>query len=232
MNRRWILLCLISLQAFALSAWEGGSRDVYFKIAGARNTEAPLIMEDKLILLYKPQEPTRFVGAAFAHENFTVIHPFKINEYDVFYLVFPLPEGVPTLEYRLIIDGLWTADPSNRLTTRDPAGISLSLFPVPETDTRDLSSPQIRDGRRVTFIFMGAPGERVFLCGTFNHWDPFLHRMDEKPAGSGIYELTLPLARGTHYYYYLYRGDPVTDPQNLQLALDSHGREVSVLPVP
>lgn len=230
--KRVFWLCFLLSQVLFLHAWEGGSRDIYFKIVGAKNTEPPFIMENKLILLYRPEEPTRFVGAAFAHEDFVTIHPFKINEYDVFYLVLPLPEGISSLQYRLIIDGLWTADPSNKLAIRDQTGISLSLFPVPETETRDLSSPQIRAGRQVTFIFRGKSGERVYLCGSFNHWNPYLHQMKETPAGSGIYEITLPFTRGTYYYNFLYQGDIFTDPQNVQLAVDNHGKEVSVLSLP
>ncbi len=195
-------------------------------------TEAPQIMEDKLVFLYKPHEPTRFVGAAFAHEDYTDIHPFRINENDVFYLVLPLPEDQSVLNYRLVVDGLWMADPSNASRRKDSAGISISSLNLPPSETRDLSSPQIKRDGQVTFIFKGIPGERIYLAGSFNHWDPFLYEMNELTPPSGIYELTLPIQRGTHYYHFLYRGTPYTDPQNLTLSMDRNGQEVSVLYIP
>ncbi|MBI9101504.1 MAG: glycogen-binding domain-containing protein [Spirochaetales bacterium] len=229
MKKPVIILLIAILGSAFLFSYEGGSRDIYFKIAGAKMTEAPQIMENKLILLYKPDEPTRFVGAAFAHEDYISIHPFKINENEVFYLVFPLPEDQASLDYRLIVDGLWMADPSNSRIYRDTGGISISNLSLPPSETRDLSSPQIKQDGRVTFIFKGNSGEKVYLSGSFNHWDPFLYRMSELSPGSGIYEITLPIRRGIHYYQFIYRGAAYTDPQNLDLSMDINNREVSVL---
>ena len=230
MRKTLFTLLIILYSASLLPAYEGGSRDIYFKIAGAKTTEAPQIMENNLIFLYKPDEPTRFVGAAFSHEDFTRIHPFKINENDVFYLVYPLPEDQSFLEYRMIVDGLWMSDPSNDEIRRDTGGISISRLPLPPSDTRDLSSPQIKRDGKVTFIFKGTPGERVYLAGSFNHWDPFLYKMNEN-AGPGIYEITIPVRKGTHYYHFIYKGAAYTDPQNQKLAMDINNMEVSVLDI-
>ena len=227
-----ILLLLIILGLQGLSAYEGGSRDIFFQVAGARDTQPPVIMENKLILTYKPQEPTRFIGAAFKHENYIQTHPFQINDYGVFFLVYPLPQTEADLTYRLVVDGLWIPDPANARTVKDKNGIVLSRINLPERSLQDTSSPFIGEGGRVTFRLVGSPGELVYLAGSFNRWDPFMYQMKESSRMPGLYQITLPLNRGTHYYYFIYRVLPITDPRNLDVAMDGHGREVSVLSLP
>ncbi|MDR1893164.1 MAG: hypothetical protein LBQ61_00530 [Spirochaetales bacterium] len=224
---------------FALSAreaeaaeWEGGSPELYFKIVSAREAEEPLIAGDKVLFFYKPSEPTRFVGAAFAHEDFVQIHPFKINENNLFYLVYPIPENRDSLRYRLVIDGVWVNDPANSLTSRSQ-GINFSVLPLPpQTRPAPLSGPQFLPGGRVRFLFRASPGERVCLAGSFNRWDPYLYPMGETEPGSGLYEITLSLLPGVHSYGFVYRGQIYTDAFNLNSALDPYGREVSVLSLP
>ena len=223
---------LLLVAVFPLSAYEGGSRDIFFKVAAARDTQPPVIMEDKLILVYKPPEPTRFIGAAFGHENFRIPHPFKINEYGVFFLVYPLPQGEPEITYRLIVDGLWMADLSNPRRIHDSMGISLSLFPIPEKDLQDGAPPHLDAHGKITFSFRASPGEKIYLAGSFNRWDPFMYRMQESPTIPGLYRISLSLGRGTHYYNYLYRGIPLTDPKNENISLDANAREVSELRIP
>jgi len=225
-----LLLALLSLHG--LPAYEGGSRDIFFQVAGARDTQPPKIMENKLILTYKPQEPTRFIGAAFKHENYIQTHPFQINDYGVFFLVYPLPQTEAELTYRLVVDGLWIPDPANSRTVKDKNGIILSRLSLPERSLQETASPSLGEGGKVTFRLMGSPGELVYLAGSFNRWDPFMYQMKESPRMPGLYQITLPLNRGTHYYYFIYRGLPITDPRNLDVAMDGHGREVSVLSLP
>jgi len=225
------ILILLTLLLPSLWGYEGGTRDIYFAVAGARDTMAPTIMDNKLILIYKPQEPTRFIGAAFEHENFTESHPFKINDYGVFYLIYPLPQYEEELTYRLVVDGLWMPDPANPKRIRDRNGITLSHLTLPKQQHLDISSPKMERNGTITFSFMASRGEQVYLAGSFNRWDPFMYQMKESSQMPGLYQITLPMGAGRYYYYYIYKGLPMTDPENLNVSLDSNGREVSVLSI-
>lgn len=232
MSRKKIIPILLLLMILPLYAYEGGSRDIYFTVAGARDTQPPRIMNDQLILIYKPQEPTRYIGAAFAHEDFIESHSFKINDYGVFFLIYPLPQFEEELTYRLVVDGLWMSDPTNPRIVRDRNGISLSYVNLPVKQRVGIESPKMEQNGTVTFSFRASRGEQVYLAGSFNHWDPFMYQMKESRELPGVYEITLPMRPGRYYYYFLYRGLPMTDPENLDISLDSNGREVSVLEIP
>ena len=228
------LFLLLFLSAVCpLVSYEGNDWDIYLRVTDARASQPPRIMEDNLILIYKPPEPTRFIGVAFGHEDFTIFHPLKINEYGVFFLVYPLPWGEREITYRFVADGLWMPDPTNTQMVHDSMGVSLSLFPVPEKGFQvEKEGPHMDSDGRITFGFRASPGEEVYLAGSFNHWDPFMYRMQESPQSPGHYKITLLLNRGTHYYNYLYQGLSLTDPKNLNISRDAYAREVSVLHIP
>ncbi|HTX73757.1 MAG TPA: hypothetical protein VMC79_13085 [Rectinemataceae bacterium] len=208
------------------------SLPLHLKIAGMNSAEAPQVIEDRLVL--SVSGPYRFVGAAFAHEGFAVIHQFDINPQGIFVLALPIPlKRSQPLIYRLIIDGVWTSDPSNPRVVNDPAtGTALSIVDVPYLSDLHLGLYRVLDpdGRTAHFLFQAAPGQIVTVCGDFDNWDPFIHEMPEvKP---GLYELDLPLSPGTHFYGFVYRGDVVPDPLNGLKASNRDGKIVSVLTVP
>jgi len=204
---------------------------LHLKLAGMTAAEAPQVIEDRLVL--SVAGPYRFVGAAFAHEGFAVIHPFDRNTQGVFVLAYPIPLKMnASLVYRLIIDGVWTFDPSNPHSTTDPStGAALSIADIPYRSDLHLGLYKILepDGHTAHFTFQGAPGEVVTVCGDFDDWDPFIHEMKE--TRPGLYELELPLTAGVHFYGFVYRGDVVPDPLNGVKASNRDGKVVSVLVV-
>ncbi len=205
---------------------------LHLKLAGMSSAEPPQVFEDRLVL--SAAGPYRFVGAAFAHEGFAVIHPFERNRQGVFVLAYPIPlKRTEPLVYRLVIDGVWTSDPSDPDQTSDPStGVELSVAQVPYISDLHLGLYRIlgRDGHVAHFVFRGRPGELVTVCGDFNDWDPFMYEMTETRPGR--YELALSLTPGRHYYDFVYRGDFVPDPLNGVKAATGEGRVVSVLTVP
>ncbi|MGO8692243.1 MAG: hypothetical protein ACLQMF_01100 [Rectinemataceae bacterium] len=205
---------------------------LHLKLAGMTAAEAPQVFEDRLVL--SAFGPYRFVGAAFAHEGFAVIHPFARNRQGVFVLAYPIPlKRSAPLVYRLVIDGVWTFDSSNPRRANDPeTGAALSIADVPYLSDLHLGLYRIlgSDGRTAHFVFQGAPGELVTVSGDFNDWDPFIYEMSE--TRPGLYELSLPLTPGRHYYDFVYRGDYVPDPLNGVKAATDEGRVVSVITVP
>lgn len=225
-----LLVLIVSLQAHS---YEGGSRETYLKVASVREPQPPEIIGDKLILVYHTETPVRFVGAAFAHEEYGKIHPFKLNEFGTFYLVYQITTEAEHLTYRLVVDGLWMSDPGNTRIVVDSMGISFSVIPLPTIPQDNaIVGPVVLEDRRVIFMLEAPVGERVSLMGSFNGWDPFMYPMEESSIEPGLYRTVLRLTRGTHYYRFLVKGTPMADPRNVDVVIDGGGREASVVIVP
>jgi hypothetical protein len=207
------------------------SLPLHLKLAGLKAAIAPEAIDGELAL--SVAGPYRSVAAAFAHEGFAILHPYERNKAGVFVLAYPIPlNRREELEYRVIVDGVWTVDPKNPERRADPeTGLQLSVARVPFLSDLRLGLYPLLDeeGSVARFLFRGASGESVTVCGDFDNWDPFIHEMPE--ASPGTYRLDLPLPPGKHYYTFVYRGEAIPDPLNPQKAADREGKVVSVLTV-
>jgi hypothetical protein len=109
---------------------------------------APRIFEDGVI--FTAPSLYRHVGIAFAHEGFSKVYWFKrlmtpdpdaepqkrgvlYRDSGILFYAYSVPAGLAEIEYRLVIDGLWTIDPANPRYRIDSAGLSRSLVAVPLT---------------------------------------------------------------------------------------------------
>jgi hypothetical protein len=205
------------------------SLPLHLFLAGMTQAEAPRTFEDRIV--FSVDGPYRFVGASFEHEGFAIIHPFDRNKQGVFVLAYPIPlKRTEPLVYRIVVDGAWTLDERNpRRILGSAPGLELSVVDVPYLSDLHPGTYQIiaEDGRTARFIFRGAPGEIVTVCGDFDNWDPFIHEMAETTPGT--YELSLPLPPGKHFYAFVYRGEFLTDPLNPQKATNGDGLVVSMI---
>jgi hypothetical protein len=196
-------------------------------------------------VLFTAPSSYRSVGIAFAHESFTRIYWFRklltlveqgpppengkqpppqYSDSGVLFFAYTPPENVRALEYRLIVNGLWTVDPLNPLRREDvKSGIHHSVVILPEIKraANVLDGP----GGSLNFHFAAPPGETITVAGDFNGWDPFMHRLTE--TASGHYSLTLPLPPGTYHYIFYHRGMRLTDPNNRNTVYDKFGNPVS-----
>jgi hypothetical protein len=202
----------------------------------------PVVYEDAVI--FTAPSTFRRVGIAFAGEGFSRVHWFRklmipvdaprprrdrdpstvFADSGILFHVYTVPEDVRELEYRLVIDGLWTADPLNPQQRIDPAsGITRSVLVLPEIPRR----PSAFDGPpgSLSFTFTAPPGERITVAGSFNRWDPFMYELQE--TGPGYYSLTLPLPPGTYHYVFFYRGSRILDPNNPNRVYTREGRTAS-----
>jgi hypothetical protein len=142
----------------------------------------------------------------------------------ILFHVYTIPENVREVEYRLIIDGLWTTDPLNPLQKTDPgSGIDRSVVPLPEIPRR----PSTFNGPpgSLSFTYAAPPGERITVAGTFNRWDPFMYELQE--TGPGIYTLILPLPPGVYHYVFFHRGERILDPHNPNRVYTRDGKTAS-----
>ena len=217
--------------AYQRSAFSEMDPAIHRKIMSLSEPAPPEIWEDHLILTYSQSPEPRFVGAVFRYEGYDRIHPFFLNNHGVFVLMHPLPPGRSEIVYRLVVDGVWLADPRGE-TIRDSANIALSLIAI-RTREAVLEGPELQTDGRVRFtVRTGAAGQNVTLAGSFNNWDPFLTPLREIRPGSGLYEVVLPLPPGRHYYYFRVDGRRHVDVANWRQVRNNFGETVSFFDVP
>ncbi len=193
---------------------------------GLKQAQPPHLVDDVLILSYSPsRERVRFVGARFDTESYRVLHVFSRNQYGIFVLDYEVPENTSVIRYRLVVDGLWVNDPTNPDSQADDQGNLISLFTIQQEPERPIVNPRVEPDGRVTFVFRGAPGQRVTIQGDFNNWDPFMNQLVE--TDPGLYRITLRLLPGAHWYRFFTDGQRVLDRYNSDTAEDPDGQPVS-----
>ena len=213
--------------------------------AGALDVES-IRFTDRLLAISEPSAPDVFdgaviftasakqrrVGIAFAHEGFGKVHWFKklaspnalARQDGILLYVYEFPGNLKELEYRLVVDGLWTPDPWNPPARMDGrTGLSYSVVSLPPSPVHPLIA-EIDEGS-VHFYYETDPGESVTVAGTFNSWDPFMYELREEVPGK--YAIDLPLPAGTHRYAFFHRGERVLDPRNSRKVYTKDGKTAS-----
>jgi hypothetical protein len=231
--RRMTLIRCLLLSCMILSAGDlfSATRDsLDLAITRVDASQPPVLVDDVLLLSYRPDRPTRFVGVRFAHESWKELHACRVNEKGVFILEYPWPEGAKEIRYRIVVDGLWMIDPANPDVDSDAAGNEYSVFTVDTPPRIRLVSPRRESDGAVTFTYTGAPRHRVALVGDFNNWDPVMDIMQESSAG--VYTITLRMPPGSHWYVFLTDGLRIVDRRNGDSGVDPDGRVVSYFSLP
>jgi len=242
------IFCLLIIIAPFCRADEWESYEVVNRLLSIHRPAAPVIVDDYVI--FTADSALRRVGVAFAHENFATVYWFRqmiipqdrlsvqwdvvippdtyINSAIQFY-VYQIPKNLREIEYRLVVNGLWTIDPLNPQTRRDAvSGLSLSVLSLPYRPITPNPLNGLPEG--LSFSFKGPPGEIVTVAGDFNGWDPFMYELREYPAG--VYSLTLPLPPGTYQYVFYHRGQRYVDPYNPTRIYARDGSAASQIVVP
>jgi hypothetical protein len=192
--------------------------------------QAPAMVEDVLLLTLKPGTRTRFVGVRFAHESWKVLHPYAVNDNGVFVLDYPVPDGVREIRYKIVVDGLWMADPTNPRVDTDAVGNEVSVFTLEKEPVRLIFNPRREIDGGITFVFREAPGKRVSIAGDFNYWDPFVDTLAETTPGT--YRITLRVPAGEHWYFFFSEGRRILDMFNPETGVDPDGSTVSYFSSP
>ena len=202
----------------------------------------PAFVEDMVV--FTASSSLRRVGIAFADEGFYRVHWFRhmiikkdlleippdekkpdpYKDSGILFYVHKAPEGAAEVEYRMIINGLWTTDPVNPNTKRDGnSGLTWSTLALPPRppELHPLKGPP----GSLSFVFKGPPGETVSVAGSFNGWDPFMYELKEGPAGN--YTINIPLPPGRYQYVFFHRGQRYLDPNNASRVYSKDGRAAS-----
>jgi len=238
----FFLLFFIAGLGFAIDLESVESHKVTDYLLGLKGPSAPVFIEDMVV--FTASSNLRRVGVAFADEGFYKVHWFRqmlisqdpldiaadprhVSPYKdsgILFYVHKAPEGATEVEYRLIINGLWTTDPVNPNTRRDSnSGLTWSTLALPprEPQLGPLKGPP----GSLSFFFRGPPGETVSVGGSFNGWDPFMYELKEGPPGN--YSLNIPLPPGRYQYVFFHRGQRYLDPNNASRVYSKDGRVAS-----
>ena len=202
---------------------------LHLKIMSTHNTVEPQIWKNTIFLTARPRGNPRFVGVAFDFESYGIIHPFKINESGIFIYTAQAPE-MREIHYRLIIDGLWMADPLGVHNERDKYGIMVSKLEAGEPEYVKVKGPESDNSGNTTFSIRSRPDSTVSIVGTFNGWDPYMTSLKE--SFSGVYSTNLRLKKGTYFYYFIIDGRKAMDPMNFSRAMNREGEEVCQIVIP
>jgi hypothetical protein len=242
--KKLIILMLLAVIIGKIGAVDTESYQFIDHLLKLPGPGAPELFEDGII--FTAPAAYRRVGVAFAHEGFSKVYWFQkllipkeevtekelksgkeedlYRDSGILFLVYTLPSTLRELEYRLVIDGLWTADPLNPLSRMDQqSGILRSTIRIP---TQSLP-PSTMDGPSgsLLFAYRAGPGEYITVAGSFNGWDPFMYELRETSPGS--YSLTLPLPPGTYQYVFFHKGERVLDPHNFNRVYTKDGKAAS-----
>jgi len=244
-----LFILFVSFPSAAAKAADWESYELVNRLLSLQKPGAPVIHEN--FVIFTADSSLRRVGIAFAHENFANIYWFRQllipqdrrtpillpgenipNPYmdsGMQFHVYQVPDHLRELEYRLVINGLWTIDPINPQSRRDPiSGLAFSVLRLPHRPTRVNPLNGLPDG--LNFSFRGPPGETITVAGNFNSWDPFMYELKEGPEG--IYNITIPLPSGTYQYVFFHRGERFTDPYNPRRIYGRNGSAASEIVVP
>jgi len=243
----FVLFTIIA--AFPLSGDDWESYELISRLITLPGPSVPVIYENSVI--FTAPSDIRRVGVAFAHENFTPTYwfskllvsqdrlgapippgqkfPDPYKDSGLQFYIYQVPENINELEYRLVVNGLWTTDPVNPKTRRDPvSGLVWSVLSIPSRAS--IPNPLKGLPKGLNFSFQGPPGETVTVAGNFNGWDPFMYELKEEAAG--LYTACIPLPPGTYQYVFFHRGQRYVDPNNPRRIYAKDGSAASVIVVP
>jgi hypothetical protein len=251
--KKYLTIVIFAICTAHVSAVELGSVSLVDYLISIKSPGAPEIFEDAVV--FTAPSSYKRVGVAFAHESFSQIHWFikllvPINETATFDPESKIPpemlrdSGIlfyaytqrndqknppeTELAYRLIVDGLWVADPLNPRKRYDfDAGAELSVTQAPVISRSDLVNGKTEG--ILALSYRAQSGETICVAGDFNGWDPFMYKLKEISPGN--YSLRLPLPPGKWRYTLFHRGRRVLDPSNLDRVYARDGMIANVITI-
>lgn len=227
-----VLSILIFMNIMTAFGIEGNSLSIHIEISELTEAHSPMFIDNHILFTYyNGKKYTRRVAIAFGYDNYRQVYPFMKNEYNVFFFIAQIPEKTDFLNYRLIVDGVWTHDPVNDNSFLSPEQIRVSNLNIPKRFNEYFTTPLIYDNGNVRFIYKDQENKHIYLSGNFNNWDPFMLRMTEDKKDPGTYTISLRMAPGKHFYTFVSDGITIQDPNNPNKALDSRGNAVSFIEI-
>ena len=114
-------------------AVEGNSLSIHIEISEITEAHSPMFIDNHILFTYfGGKKYIRRVAIAFETDNYKQVYPFMRNEYNVFFLTREIPERTEYLNYRLVVDGVWTHDPVNVNSFLSPEQVRISSLKIPK----------------------------------------------------------------------------------------------------
>jgi hypothetical protein len=219
------LLFIASIPSFSL---DGYSLSIHTEISELKAAKSPFFIDNRILFTYfDGNKFIRRLAIAFESDNYKSIYPLLKNENNVFFITRKIPKEIESVNYRLIVDGVWTDDPINMDNFLSPEQIKVSRVIIPARYRDEHVSPIIGNNKNIKFIYKDDSNKLVYLSGNFNNWDPFMLRMKEERENPGTYSISL----SNHFYKFIADGVSIQDPNNPGKAYDTRGNAVSVLSI-
>ncbi|MFW5783584.1 MAG: glycogen-binding domain-containing protein, partial [Spirochaetota bacterium] len=205
MRAKRIPLVVIAFLSISLTV-TAQDLSVKLEVDTVSRASAPRMVGDQLLFTYdfgpdSHDGRVHSVEIAFAHEEFSRLHAFERNQNNIYVFLYSVPADLNDIRYRLVVDGIWTIDPSNPMRAEDRWGVRLSRTTVPAVERTVTDAPIVHADGTVEFVVAAAPGSRVTVAGSFNGWDPFMTPLSETEPGR--FSRRLRLGSGEHLYYYI-----------------------------
>ena len=100
--------------------------------------------------------------------------------------------------------------------------------PAKKTAAKKTPAKKTVAKKSVTFTIHADKGQKVYLAGTFNDWNPTAKKMTFK---NGVYSTSLKLAAGSYQYKFVINGTWCADPENVNSVANDQGTFNSVVDV-
>lgn len=187
----------------------------------------PFVHEGSIYLFFKAKEDTRYVAVSFDYDNYYQKYLMYRYGRNAFFTKVTPPLGKKRVEYRYIVDGIWTSDQTNPNYKENFLGDRFSFLQLSDWDSSlALVNPSYDKEGRVVLYFLGEPNQNVYIAGNFNNWNPFLHPLVEEIERPGVYSVALDLPAGEVVYYFLANGKRYLDSLNSNKSNASFLREL------
>lgn len=183
------------------------------------------VVEEGVLVTFKSREAARVDVAG----NFSSWRPLRMERGNrgVWYYLITNPVKKKEIQYKFVVDGIWTSDPKNPLREYDGNGSYLSVFESFTVPEGRHVSYRLIDGSTVEFRTWNPTARMISLVGDFNHWNP---ENDLLRRGSdGIWRLRKRLSKGDYRYKFIIDGRWQPDYYNDKSASDEIGGICSLL---
>jgi hypothetical protein len=236
-RKGFLLLCLSAMSFTSYGNYE----TVYFQsLIFLKEAGAPRIIElvdtslshsttlsQGVLITYKNRGARRVdIAGNFSHWKPASMHRSNNGIWHYFLKEF---HGSKTIQYKFVVDGIWTLDPLNNEREDDGCGSYISIVEQDfRKDDSHVSYRQLEKGV-IEFRIYRPQANIISLVGDFNNWDPEHDLMTK--GDDGIWRLQKKLSRGNHRYKYIVDGEWNPDVYNEKSAADPGGGICSLVKI-